>query len=208
MLAPIITDHVQQALDRLLQQYQGKPNYAAFFTAFIQQIQDLEDAIFSLDEGRQLYDGSVYPSVGAQLDGIGQIVGISRNGLDDSEYLVFILGKIASNFSDTTVDTMVSIAQTFFQPSQMVLHEFYPAEVDYEMAGIAIDPRLFNVIFPLLQKSLGAGVKLGFVTTYDPTNAFVIGDDFGNGNGGGFGDDLNPAVGGLIASDIYNNSGD
>lgn len=208
MLATKITDHVQQALARLLEQYKRKPNIAAFYTAFIQQIQDEEDAIFALDETRQLYNGTTYPAVGAQLDGIGEIVGIDRNGLSDAEYLIFILGKIATNFSDATPPTVESITDTFFRPEQLVMHEFYPAEVDFEMAGVLLGPALWPIVFPLIQKSLGAGIKLGFVSVYDETNGFVIGDDFGNGDGGGFGDDLNPSVGGLIASDIYINSGD
>lgn len=208
MLAQRIPDHVQQALDRLLEQYKERPNIAAFYTAFIQQIQDEENAVYDLDGTRQLYNGTTYPAVGEQLDGIGAIVGINRNGLDDASYLVFILGKIAANFSDTTSPTIELIADIFFQPSELVLHNFYPAEVDLEMAGILLTPTLWPVVFPLLQKSLGAGIKLGFISQYDLVNAFVVGDDFGNGEGGGFGDDTNPSVGGMLATDIYTNAGD
>lgn len=208
MIVTKINDHIAQALARLLQQYKGKPLYAEFYAAFIQQIQDLEDAFYPLDQLRQLFDGTSYQAVGAQLDGIGEIVGISRNGLTDDAYRIFILGKIAANFSDATIATMVSIAATFFDPAQLILHEFYPAEVDYELAAVALEPRLFDVVFPLLQRSLGAAIKLGFVSIFDPTNAFTVGDDFGNGTGGGLGDALNPATGGMLASAIYSNAGD
>jgi len=208
VLAPKITDHVQQALNRLLQQYKGKPKYAAFFTVLVQQIQDLEDGIFPLDEGRQFYNGTSYPAEGAQLDGIGEIVGIDRNGLSDEQYRIFILGKIAQNFSDATMPTIIKILDIFFAPVEMVTHELYPAEVDVEMADISLDPAFWQIVFPLIQRALGAGIKLGFITQYDLDNAFTVGDDFGNGSGGGFGDDLNPSVGGELASDIYTNAGD
>jgi hypothetical protein len=206
-----ITDHVDQALARLIQQYKEKPNLAALITAFVDQIQDLEDAIFDLDEGRQFFNGTTYPAVGDQLDGIGALVGARRNGLDDATYLIFIIGTIAQNFSDTTIPTMITIVENFFQPETVIPRSAPPAEFNVEIGGNTLDEDLFQYVFPILQNSLGAGIKLGFVSLFNNTEGFVMGDDEGEGDGLGFCDDDgagNPTgAGGVFAEDIYVNAG-
>ena len=204
-----ITDHVALALDRLMEQYRGLPNFTSLISLLVQQIQDAEDAGFPLDQKRQLFDGAIYRATGAQLDGIGEIVGVKRSGLGDPEYLIFILGTIAKNFSDTTRQTMATIVNIFFAPAQIQIHEFFPAEYDIELATITpnLPTSLYQQVITNLQESLGAGVTLGFVSVFDPTSGFVCGDDSGVSNNGlGCGDDLDPSIGGMLASDIYTNS--
>lgn len=118
MIVSIINNHVQQALARLLQQYQGQPRMASIITALVQQIQNLENAIYPLDVGRQIYQGSAY---GAQLDALGTLIGLSRNGLTDSEYLIFLLGTIAEDNSDTTQRTILNIVQTLFTATNVFI---------------------------------------------------------------------------------------
>jgi len=132
MLTTKINNHTEAALARLLQQYKGQPQLASLITGFVDQFQDLEDAIYSLDEGRQLAF-----AYGKQLDGIGELVGIQRNGLSDLEYLIFILGTIAENFSNTTLPTILNIANTIFEPAVLTLKEMFPAEVGIGIGGSA-----------------------------------------------------------------------
>ncbi len=206
MLATKITNHVQQALERLLQQYKGQPNLAAVITALVEQIQDLENAIFSLDEGRQLFNGTTYPSVGAQLDGIGELVGIQRNGLVDEEYLIFILGKIAENFSDTTIPTIVNIVGLLYNAPDIFLKECYPGGIAYEVGNPELPENLFNVAKFLVQSSLGAAIAIVYIATYDQDDVFTLGNIAGTvTKGQGFGSTTNPAEGGGFASLIYSN---
>lgn len=209
MLATLIPNHVEQALARLMEQYKGEPNIEAILTALIDQIQDLEDAIFSLDEGRQLYNGSTYPAVGAQLDGIGALVGALRNGLTDEEYLFLILGTIAKNTSDTTISAVQNVIQFLFQPEGFHLYEVFPAAVGFDFSNTPVDPSFFNLLIGIIQASLGAGISLDYVVQYSAANPFAFVDlfgilpDFPNGNG--FDDLLVPGQGGLFAELIYSN---
>lgn len=209
MLATEITNHVAQALARLMQQYKGAPNLEAILTALIVQIQDLEDAIFDLDEGRQLYNGTTYPAIGAQLDGIGDLVGAPRSGLTDEEYLFLILGTIAKNTSDTTISAVQNVIQFLFQPEGFHLYEVFPAAVGFDFSTTPVDESFFSLLIEIIKQSLGAGISLDYVVQYSATNPFAFVDvygilpDFPNGNG--FDDLLVPGQGGLFAELIYSN---
>lgn len=211
MLVTKITNHVQQGLQRLLTQYKGRPRIEGLLTSLILQVQSIEDAAFPVNDDRLLWNGTTYPAVGAQLDGIGQLINLPRNGLDDAEYLIFILGTIAENFSDTTLSTMTNIVQIFFQPLQLQVFEHFPAEVDFEIAGSALDPTLYQTVAKAIQASVGAGIKVGYIATFSNTTAFKYDSALPRppltGNAG-YGDALAPGPGGEYAGVIYNNSGD
>ena len=225
MLATKITTHVQDALARLMTQYQlikqqytlqlysapGAPIEVSSFSAFIatnaDQIQLLENAFYALNEGRQLFNGTTYPAVGAQLDGIGTIVGVARNGLGDAEYLVFILGTIAENFSDTTIHAVSNVVSLLYQTPSLLLFEFFPAEVAIEIPNTSpLQSSLYSLVNSIIQASLGAGIGLGFTALYNPSNAFQFTKVGGPQVGGGFGK-LSASGGGEFAKLIYNNAG-
>ena len=211
MLVTKDNNHVQEALDRLLQQYKGLPLMTGLITAFVQQIQALENAAYPINEGRQLWNGTTYPAIGAQLDGIGSLVGISRNGLDDAEYLVFILGTIAENFSDTTLPTITNIINIFFEPQQMVVSENWPAELGVGIAGSSLDPSLYLTVAKIIQASMGAGIKLGYIATFPNTKAFKYSNALGGPSfvgAAGYDNATSPGAGGAYAGVIYNNAGE
>ena len=62
-MATKINDHIQQALDRLLEQYRNKPRIEGLISCFTEQIQDLEDVIFDLPE-----DLTIETAVGVQQE--------------------------------------------------------------------------------------------------------------------------------------------
>lgn len=225
MLVSKINDHVAQALGRLLQQYKAlAPQYllplnsdnsllpvsgvGALIAVNANEFQNLENAIYALDEGRKYYTGVTFPAVGAQLDGIGALVGIARNGLSDAEYLVFITATIAENFSQATIPDVINVASLLFQVSTFIALELYPAEFALEIPNTSpLQPELYGVVATVLYNTLGAGIGLGFIASYSPTNAFRFSRVGGPPVGGGFGTVSNPALGGRLAGLVYNNSG-
>jgi hypothetical protein len=155
MLATQITNYVQLALSRLLQQYQQRERIAGFYTAIATQCQELEDAIFSLDGGRQLWNGTTTPAYGAQLDGIGTLVGIARNGVSDQIYILLIFGKIAENFSDGTITSVQAVIQFLFQPTSYQAQEIFPAGLYVSVENPAIPESLYPLVESLVQNALG-----------------------------------------------------
>lgn len=195
MLAPQITTHVQDALDRLLQQYRGRPNIQGLITAFAQHVQKLENALYPLDAGRQIFN-----AVGKQLDGLGEIVGIKRNGISDAEYLLFIYGTIAENFSDTTIPTIINVINYVFQAQIVLVQEVYPAGLSIQVAGTQLDPALYPIAVAIVQAAMGAGIQLVFIGGSTSVNIFRFFGPGVDGNINGFGDLFNPGVGGGFVS--------
>lgn len=197
MLVEKINDHVIQALNRLAQQYKNQPRITGFYTAIIKQIQDLENAIYDLNSGRQLWDGTTTPAVGEQLDKLGELVGISRNGLTDQQYVLFLFGKIGENFSDTTITTVETVAGYLFETQVVLLYEEYPAGVGIEVIGSQLPPSLNNVAIGLIQATLGAGIKIRFFAISNTLNTFRFDGPGIVGAINGFGDVNDPDVGGV-----------
>jgi hypothetical protein len=195
MITTQITDHVQQALARLLQQYRGRTLVTGLYTSLVDQIQDLENALFALDAGRQIWNGTGSPAIGEQLDQLGTIIGIGRNGLSDAEYLLFLFGKIAENFSDTTIPTILNVVAYVFQAESVSLVELFPAGIGLGVIGSPIPESLYQVAAGLIQAALGAGIQLVFTAASPSTNVFRMYAP-GEGEENGFGDINNPAIGG------------
>lgn len=96
--------HVTEALGNYIEKFKDKPRLLALTTAYIEQIQDLEDAFYQL-----ITDRTIETAVGTQLDGIGSIVGEDREGRDDSDYRLAIRVRILLNLTDGTIEQVIEI---------------------------------------------------------------------------------------------------
>ena len=192
MLVTKITTYVDDGLQLLGQQYKGRPLLAGLLTTWLTGMQELEDAIYPLDSGRQVLN-----AIGAQLDGIGQIVGISRNGLSDAQYLLFIFGKIAENNSDTTINTVLTVVQFLFQGDKVFLQEYYPAGVAIQVVGVTLPSNLLQTAKNLVQMTFGAGIDLVFMAEYPTDNVFRFAGPGVIGSTNGFADPSIPGSGGV-----------
>lgn len=197
MIVVPITTHVQDSLNRFLQQYKGKQFINGFMTALVNQVQDLENAIYPLDSQRQIFN-----AVGEQLDGIGEIVGIKRNGLSDALYLLFLYGKIGENFSDSTIPALLTIIQNLFRAQTLIFSEVYPAGISVQVLGTGLDPSLYSLAIGLVQNSVGAGIKLTFAGGSPTTNVFRFDGPGIVGSLNGFGSTTDPTIGGVFVGII------
>src|SRR5690606_15428098 len=75
------SDAVERAKAQLVEQFKNRPRIRAMIEAFVGQVADLEDALEELRTGRSLDQAQ-----GAQLDGLGTIIGLPRGGMDDEQY--------------------------------------------------------------------------------------------------------------------------
>ena len=212
MLAPQITTHVSEAAARMMTQYKNLPGtYTVYLpntettieTSYIgavvsilaDRIQGVENAIYPIDSMRQFYNGSEFVATGAQLDGVGEIIGLSRGNYTDAEYLTLITAQIAATYSDGSIETVLSLVQLMFQTKYIQMYENYPAEVSFAVFVLAVDPQIIPLSVELVRKSLSAGVNLGFITTPSGSNPFFFSDLNGisgsTGTTAGFGDIVN-----------------
>lgn len=145
-------DHASQALARLLTQLRGKPNVAALLTTYLTQVQEIE-AVFDVLYNQRGVDS---PIGGVVYDGLGQIVGLPRNGLTDIQYMTRINAQIVVNNSSGTIQDLIDAVQ--FVTSPIVTEEGNAAirvESPTPIADLTVP-----ILVQLLGAAKAAGVRL------------------------------------------------
>ena len=119
-----ITNHVEDAQNRLADQFQEKPRIAALLKGFTNEAQFVENALIQLLSFR-----SVSTAIGRQLDIIGSIIGERRSGRKDFEYRRAIYIKIAINVSKGTPEEAIDIFSLVTESTETQLEEYWPGHV-------------------------------------------------------------------------------
>jgi hypothetical protein len=153
MVLSKVSTHVTQAVANLVEQYKGKPKMAATLEAFVQQVQDLEDALFELLNERDLDT-----AVGAQLDTLGDIVGEGRLGRNDVDYRIAIRGRILVNLSEGTPVDLIHLLEVLGEGSSVILTEYFPAALTAELVDAVADEDEAHRIGDQLHAATAAGV--------------------------------------------------
>lgn len=117
-----MTDLIVTALSRLTNQFSESYRLRSLVTAMVQPLQDALATIEQLRTER-------WPStaIGAQLDGVGHIVGEPRNGRNDDEYRAAIAFRIFVNTSEATPADLIQGLRTLTQADEIQYIEQYPA---------------------------------------------------------------------------------
>lgn len=97
-------EHVAQGLSRLLTQFHDSPNLKEIARSYLNQIQEIEIVVFSLMAERY-----VDTAIGAQLDGVGRVVGEPRAGRTNTDYRVAIKGRITRNAADSKIEDLIAL---------------------------------------------------------------------------------------------------
>jgi hypothetical protein len=127
-MPPVLkTTHAAEAKANLIELFKNRPNWASLLEAIAAQFQQLEEVFFELINDRFLDD-----AVGAQLDGMGQIVGRARNGLDDEAYRTRIRAQIRINLSSGTIPDLVEILELVLPSGQFfqLYEDSFPAHFE------------------------------------------------------------------------------
>lgn len=188
-----ITDHIEAAKKRLLQQYKDSPRLASLIESlFGQQVQDIEDA------AHVFYTRLDIDTVeGAQLDRIGTIVGLSRIGWSDALYRILLKATVGKNVSRGTLEDVISVWRLIAQANKVQVVETYPAQIEL-YSDTPIDGTIATFVRGLMQEVVAAGVRVDFLAIiFSATNAFGFDGDDPNING--FGDYNETEVGGEFA---------
>jgi hypothetical protein len=188
-----IPNHVEQALARLISQYQDAVGFNGFITALVNPCQDIEGVLNDLNVKRQLA-----VATGVQLDNIGTIVGLARPpGATDDQYRNDLYAEIKINVSEGQPEQAIQTFQLFTGAQLVLLDEHFPAEVSIESEIVFPDQPSVDMILQIMQQVLPAGVRCDGIVEFDPTNPFAFD---GSLFGGGFGSDTDPTAGGLFAT--------
>lgn len=164
------TTHVDDGLARFAGQFKGKQKLQNFITAFLQQIQDLEDAAWGVYVGRWLVN-----AVGVQLDTIGRIVGQPRgNSVNDAEYRTRITARILCNASSGDTPSIYKVFQTLLPSVSLQLLPDYPAGFEFFINTVITLPYAFLYVgFLGAAKAAGVMANLIFYLFNDPASFFT-----------------------------------
>ena len=193
------TDHVGDGVDRLLEQFKDRPRIVALLTAYLNQVQDLEDVLWEL-----FLDRWISTAVGEQLNVIGRVVGEKRQGSLDDEYRAFLRARIRANRSVGLLAELVKIVALIQNDNLQVLaREYDPAAVRLEPVGATVvDARR---VARILTSAKPGGVALRYVYSESARASTLLAGD----SGGGFTPTANqspgdyqsiPVGGGVLAS--------
>lgn len=185
------TTHVQRGLSRLIQKFKSKPNVVGFLTALLQEVQELDNAI---------YDASVYRLIsnayGKTLDLWGALLNYPRASLGDDSYRVRLQVQVLLLRASGTGPDLINVFQLLAPaPNAVRYWPLYPAGFELFVTGPGIpDGDDFAAI---LQSAKAGGVRGVF--RWSPAadaNTFCFA---GDSSGLGFGLSTDSTLGGSFA---------
>lgn len=157
--------HVTEALGHLITLLRSGPNTRALLSAWVRQVQDLEDVFAELYTERWLDN-----AVGLQLDNFGSVVGEFREGRPDDEYRFAIRTRINLNISSATIEDIIGLLYAISNSNPVNLQEY-----DWCAIIAALTDPLDPVLDPAtlvkyLRIAKAAGVRA--ILTYVPATPF------------------------------------
>lgn len=188
-----VSNHVELALKKLLTQYKGKPRFEAFVSAFTEQVQDIEDAVFGMIDARTLEN-----AVGVQLDGIGEIVGRARGNFDDDFYRILLFVQIGQNTSQGGPEKTINIFKLLTQANLVHYINLNRASI---MLGTdsPISQDQINFVFQNMELVIAGGVRIDHIVCFDPDEPFAFAGPNTDAPGAGW-SDITGAQGGKFAT--------
>lgn len=146
-------NHVTEALSLLLTQFKGKPGIEELITAYVTQLQELEDAFADLLNNR-----TIETAEGVQLDGLGKLIGLQRETLwTDTEYRLRLRVQILINLSSGTVPELLEIFDRLLASPFSVLPSGTATIIVTIFEAITEDEA--NALVDTLADAKAAGVK-------------------------------------------------
>lgn len=168
--ATLTTERLAEAVGNLIDQFKGQPNVEAFIEAWAQQSQEIETAAFGLLTGTTLAT-----AVGVQLDGLGELVGVEREGRSDPDYRLRISAQILFNNSSGTIEDLLQLAVAL-GATTLALTEVPPAKIEL-VAGLPLANGAEVARLMGLGKPAGVGM---WFTWYEDATPFFL-DTAGQG---------------------------
>lgn len=140
-------------------------------TPFLEEIQEIE---YTLGDLRLLRD--IDAGVGAQLDGIGDILVVSRDSMTDIEYRIQLRLKIFLNRSSSQPESIIAFIADITNSATVKFYENYPAKIRIEVDG---DETLgiFTDIIQMINQLAPAGVGVEVVYINPSLSPFAFGNE-------------------------------
>ena len=208
MSTPIVPiDHVALGLSRVAAQYQNSTDFLAYLTAILTLDNELESVF---QQVAQQVDIDL--AEGVNLDTIGAIVGISRvlpggpsnplppeqSVLSDAQYRLLLRAKIVKNHSRGMNEDLIKGLSYLFNTPYVAIDDNNDMTVSIGVGKVlgVVEVAMLNLLDILPRPG---GVLIQYRVMFDVTNYFGFeGQQFALG----FGEEGQPAVGGVFAEEF------
>jgi len=175
-----ILNYYDRVVALLASQFQSNPesgrtNFQKMLFAFCTMAQSLQTQETNLQTLRYLNTAE-----GVQLDGLGQILGLSRiPGQSDASYREDLLFQIFVNSSSATPEDMIYILSYLTNASKVWYREIYPASYVMATNGLEfpVAPENPSDYVKLIQSVSPAGVEFSAIIATYNTNPFSFSSD-------------------------------
>ncbi len=189
--------HVETGLGRLIERWRAdkNPNLAAILQSILEEVQELEDAIWIVIYGR-----TIDYAEGEQLDMIGRIVGEPRASLGDEEYRARLRVRIRINQSIGEPGDVIEVLR-LLDPAAFKYSEFRIAAFRIDYREPLSLPAVGQAVPRIVAETRAAGVSGLVVMPVDPDRSALFGSDYDPTLNAtvGFSSDYDGTVGGLWA---------
>ena len=165
------TQVVSDGIDLVISQLRDKEKFEALLSAFLASLQTVENDIYEIRDHQKLDNATE-----DLLDKWGEIVGISRQGRDDDEYLIQIKAKIAINVSKGTIEEVANIFNMLTGATHTEIFERFPREVSlFCNADLAGTQSYIDPPFAYSGSLVGDGYGIGhYATTASASEAYLL----------------------------------
>lgn len=169
-------DYRQSVEKDTLEQFRGQPNIQVLHDVLAKQLQDVYDFFMQLKLNRWIHD-----AVGKQLDGVGDIVVLSREeasafakaaGLgdasDDEVYRKYLYYKVLKNTNNCTYPELIKAFRMFWdKPLYYSEDPEYPATMFLETGVLTPEDHAEDLLSSPIIKAAGVGIHI-LATTESP----------------------------------------
>lgn len=145
------TTHAAEMIGNELLQDKEQPNRVALIESIGAEIQDAENSL-----GDVFDQHFIDNAVGAQLDGLGEIVDEDRKGKADPEYRTVLKAKDRALRSNGSPEDLIAVVRLVISAVAFALEEMFPAHVKISMEVNGLDA---PEIATLLSLARPAGVS-------------------------------------------------
>lgn len=188
----LITTHEHDAMERVLEQYKGAKYVEGIISLVGQRAQEMEGHLCQM-EHLDIVDACE----GNQLDMLGADFGVERKGLDDDRYRLVLKARIAVTHSSGTTEDLIYLWGLLSGAKDIQVVEKFPCAVEI-FSDSKLIAGLEEFAKDLFSDALAGGVRLD--VTYYQTYPFAVDIEPEDPTTGGFGDENDPAVGGMLST--------
>lgn len=182
-----MVDHVAEGLKYLPSEFSDSPIVREILTIYLERLQAIEEVLDDIISQRSIDDAE-----GVQLDGLGEILGVKREGLSDIDFRNRLQIQKILNASEGTYPVVFDLWKRLLGSDQASITPEYPAGVAL-YSGVGISD--FSIMDTLTQ-ALPLTVTASITASFDEDPAFC----FEGGDGEGYGTTEDGTIGGKYIS--------